>query len=154
MKGDKLNAFMLFRCFCFLRPGGTYNNFFMAPSASWQSGEGAGRSERCHHLKRSLKVYTFLWGWEDRAKERSDDEIGEISFWFIIKTKDFHQHHRDLECIFLLSLREKKFLFFAEGEENIKENIRQWQQNYTSCVVWRERAWSGDERKWIKNNSI
>lgn len=113
MKGDKLNAFMLFRCFCFLRPGGTYNNFFMAPSASWQSGEGAGRSERCHHLKRSLKVYTFLWGWEDRAKERSDDEIGEISFWFIIKTKDFHQHHRDLECIFLLSLREKKFLFFC-----------------------------------------
>lgn len=79
------------------------------------------------------------------------DEIGEISFWFIIKTKDFHPHtarrrERHSECIFLLSFGRRK-VFFLWGER-IKENIRQWQQNYTS---WRwGAAWSGDERKWIK----
>jgi hypothetical protein len=50
-------------------------------------------------LKRSLKVYTFLLGKEEykkselkkreRKRKESGDEIGEISFWFMIKTKDF-----------------------------------------------------------------
>lgn len=91
------------------------------------------RSERCHHFKRSLKVYTFLW------KEKNG--IGRRDWRNIVLVYRKKQKTPTIEtlgsALFIELTREKERR--GAGEERKKkflegEDKRKWQQNYTSFV--------------------
>lgn len=102
-----------FRSFCF--PERTYNNIFIAlrqAKSSRETTKEKKRSERCHHFKRSLKVYTFLWRRKDGIERRDWRNIVQVC------RKNKRLHHRDSKVHFFIELtRRRKFFFlFKRGE--------------------------------------